>query len=547
MIAYLIVYYTCVRNLRGMCSNCKMLVTLTFVFYAAVYCLAHCILTACAKLSECCVFKRKHPTKTVFADSWKRRAASKSLSQLPPVYRTQTVSVPPPHPSTVVPSYAPRPNALLYASHAHLHRHALPTNPSLYYFSLPNLLHPQRVRANHNYYYTGGYQPQQQPVYFYPACAQQPPPPSYQQPPPPPPQYVQQQPNFPGWSDDTTVCLQQLETNYTVGGIIGRGAYSVVYEATHRHLLNKKFAIKRTRYKCAEERARFIEENRLQTIYGQLRCYLCFDDARDAHNCIVSIWDCLRCTLSATLPVLSLFNAAPQLHKKEQLVSRVVYCILRKLHYLHVTGNLIHHDLKPDNILITNAGNPCDRAFDVFIIDYGFSVFNHHELQCVQSEDQRMIPRYTLGYCAWELLDCIERKNVCYTQQIDMYALGVIAMELLLGQNCIVANSARNAFVHAQTQNTMRAQNIGAYEQLNYEKEYAQFMRSCKVKFHREFWRDGKDGTRSMIVTYVVQRLREYGYSRNVQHFVAALLHDDPSQRLNCNDALQHPFIRSQY
>ena len=59
--------------------------------------------------------------------------------------------------------------------------------------------------------------------------------------------------------------------------------------------------------------------------------------------------------------------------KKEEIVNKIISKILVKLRIFHETANIIHHDLKPQNILISNGWNPIQTDFDVFMIDYGFS------------------------------------------------------------------------------------------------------------------------------------------------------------------------------
>eukprot|EP00484_Ammonia_sp_Unknown_P018607 CAMPEP_0197042154 /NCGR_PEP_ID=MMETSP1384-20130603/18574_1 /TAXON_ID=29189 /ORGANISM="Ammonia sp." /LENGTH=527 /DNA_ID=CAMNT_0042473207 /DNA_START=323 /DNA_END=1906 /DNA_ORIENTATION=- len=356
--------------------------------------------------------------------------------------------------------------------------------------------------------------------------------------------------SFPGWSENLFYCLNELNQNYIFGKEIGRGTYSSVYEAKHRFIGNKIFAVKRTQYDNENERLRFIEENRLQTVYGQMTCYLCFDNNYQGHHEIISIWDC-HSTLFSTLPFLSLFDSNTA--KKERIVSKIVHKILQKLEYLHFDANIIHHDLKPENIIVTSNGNPLNDDFDVFIIDYGFSVFNHHFNggdKYAQSDDKIMIPRYTFSYCSWELLNCINEKSIKYTQQIDVWALGIITMELLLnGENLLFSNGHRNRFIKEKTERVIKSRNIGEFERVNFEKEYTRFVRGLKVKYHRQYFLDENDENKqkSTISSYVVSKLKECGYSIECMHFVAKLLEDDPNKRLNANEALNHPFILQKY
>ena len=82
---------------------------------------------------------------------------------------------------------------------------------------------------------------------------------------------------------------------------------------------------------------------------------------------------------------------------------------LQALAYLH-QRNILHRDLKPDNILIANGR--------LHLLDFGLSTFKGDSLKSGG----------TYIYLAPELWE-----NQTYTQMADLYALGVIAYELLIG------------------------------------------------------------------------------------------------------------------
>ena len=235
------------------------------------------------------------------------------------------------------------------------------------------------------------------------------------------------------------------------------------------------------------------------------------------------------------------------LRKKEEIIAKIIYKILIKLKYLHENVKLIHHDLKPENILITNNGNPCHDDFDIFIIDYGFSVKFDQEKE-IKSQNKLMIPLYTFTYCPWELIQCIHQKQVKYSSKIDLWALGIITMELLLnGKNCIFNDKKINKFIKNKIDKMIKERKIGKYEQINFEQEYNRFLRGLRIKYHREYFLDLREPNKSTIASFVVDKLKNCGYSIECLHFVASLLNDDPNKRLNANNALKHTFIIIKY
>lgn len=95
---------------------------------------------------------------------------------------------------------------------------------------------------------------------------------------------------------------------------------------------------------------------------------------------------------------------------------RVFKQLLHAVHYLHCCG-VVHNDIKPENILITHAGN------DVKLIDFGLA-----------DDDAHFLAR-TLGctpeYASPELL----AKNGDIDVRSDIYSLGVVMKELF-GKYC---------------------------------------------------------------------------------------------------------------
>ena len=98
----------------------------------------------------------------------------------------------------------------------------------------------------------------------------------------------------------------------------------------------------------------------------------------------------------------------------KNLIKWIIYQISFGLYILH-SNNIIHNDIKPSNILIDQKGG-------VTICDFGSAAF--------KEEDSFSYTRY---YAAPEFLDDV---NIKRDEKSDMWALGVILVELYLKQNC---------------------------------------------------------------------------------------------------------------
>eukprot|EP00195_Chlamydomonas_chlamydogama_P004613 CAMPEP_0202918608 /NCGR_PEP_ID=MMETSP1392-20130828/73875_1 /ASSEMBLY_ACC=CAM_ASM_000868 /TAXON_ID=225041 /ORGANISM="Chlamydomonas chlamydogama, Strain SAG 11-48b" /LENGTH=478 /DNA_ID=CAMNT_0049611715 /DNA_START=294 /DNA_END=1727 /DNA_ORIENTATION=+ len=112
--------------------------------------------------------------------------------------------------------------------------------------------------------------------------------------------------------------------------------------------------------------------------------------------------------------------------KEKQAVRDVVMPFLSALSYLHSMG-IIHRDIKPENILLTSSKV-------IKIADFGLSIDVNQERPVTRAG--------TLDYMAPEVLICPDKRRpeenkdkvlLAYTAQVDSWAVGILAYELLVG------------------------------------------------------------------------------------------------------------------
>eukprot|EP00798_Chlamydomonas_sp_ICE-L_P005086 gene5086-34884_t len=112
--------------------------------------------------------------------------------------------------------------------------------------------------------------------------------------------------------------------------------------------------------------------------------------------------------------------------KEKQAVRDVIAPFLSAISYLHSLG-IIHRDIKPENILLTS-----NKVIKV--ADFGLSI---------NYKQERPVTRAgTLDYMAPEVLVCPDKRKpeenkekavLAYTVQVDAWAAGILAYELLVG------------------------------------------------------------------------------------------------------------------
>lgn len=100
-----------------------------------------------------------------------------------------------------------------------------------------------------------------------------------------------------------------------------------------------------------------------------------------------------------------------------EFLYEITYQICEALHYIH-RHDLIHFDIKPENILITEEMINDERVPVAKIIDFGFAATN--------VGDDRPPIRGTLEYIAPELL-----RGETYDHRVDLYSLGMTLYHLI--------------------------------------------------------------------------------------------------------------------
>jgi len=191
---------------------------------------------------------------------------------------------------------------------------------------------------------------------------------------------------------------------YVFGSELGRGAYSVVREATLKGT-NKMVAIK-----CI--RRKYVRSHLLQREIEIMK--------KVNHPNILALLDVFEDNEFIYL-VLELVKGGDLFSKvvddgyfKENEAQRIMKTILKAVEYCHQLG-IAHRDLKPENVLCST-----EKEFNIFIGDFGFSkIFEDEgmETQCG-----------SLEYTAPEVLT-----GKKYDQACDLWSIGVITFVILSG------------------------------------------------------------------------------------------------------------------
>lgn len=284
---------------------------------------------------------------------------------------------------------------------------------------------------------------------------------------------------------------------YSVGPEIDRGSFSVVHEARHRadgtrHAV--KIVDRRSLDPKADE-AVFREARTVQQLqHVQTRYKLRAGEAAAADAGFVRLVDFFvePTTFYLVMDFMEggpVFDRVLEKHFYTEADARVLAGkILRAVSFMHA-HDVVHRDLKPQNILLCSA----DDDTDVRIADFGFAAVVRPGIDADGNPTRRVLKQRcgTPSYVAPEVIS-----GGGYDQAADMWSLGVIFYFLMGGYPPFV----------------------------DYESRQGMFRKimAADYEFHESDWR---------------------GVSPSAKDFIRRLLTLNPDMRLTASDALRHPWV----
>ncbi|KAJ8247556.1 hypothetical protein GJAV_G00247690 [Gymnothorax javanicus] len=223
------------------------------------------------------------------------------------------------------------------------------------------------------------------------------------------------------------IAIKQI---YTFGKKLGQGSFGVVYEATHVET-QKKWAVKKVnREKAGSQGVKLLERE-----VGILK--------RVNHRHIIHLEEVFE-TPKKMYMVTELCEGGElkeilkrKRHFAEEEVRHIIHSLAEATVYLH-RKDIVHRDLKLENILVKHPQNGEENGLlHIKITDFGLSV-QKGGVGC------KAMMQATCGtpiYMAPEVIDGHE-----YSQQCDMWSIGVIMYTLLCGEPPFLSRSEDRLF-----------------------------------------------------------------------------------------------------
>eukprot|EP00906_Rhabdomonas_costata_P029426 RCo041529 len=219
-----------------------------------------------------------------------------------------------------------------------------------------------------------------------------------------------------GWGEmiseprpDICTEFSELESRYTLGPLLGAGAYSEVYECTSKES-GEKFAVKVTLKGKKGIVASVQQEFEVLKILHHpniIRSVELLESVQKFY---------LITELVEGVDLLPKILSSQQYYCEAE-ASRLLTQLLSAVRYIHGRG-VVHRDLKPQNMIFTNS----DLVSSLKLVDFGSAI----TLQAGETATQVV---GTVKFMAPEMI-----RLEPYTEKIDIWAVGVILYIMLTGR-----------------------------------------------------------------------------------------------------------------
>ena len=188
---------------------------------------------------------------------------------------------------------------------------------------------------------------------------------------------------------------------------------------------------------------------------------------------------------------------------------------------------IIHSDIKPENILIEYSGSSLENNFEIKaikIIDYGSAFFVNNTSNISSNTPEYLCPEITIGNK--KFLKELKNNNMKYINCIDIWSLGITFLELCL---CCPAWMSYKAKVIINGK-IYHPNGLFGCRGRDANKIYQKQVEMCK--------NINKKLKNSMLYLF------EANDRNNFVDLIKKMLELDYKKRINCQDAINHPFFK---
>ena len=228
----------------------------------------------------------------------------------------------------------------------------------------------------------------------------------------------------------TTETITSSPSDYMVGATIGEGAFGKVlygkHKATKREVAIKvvpKYTVMKYPYLLQSLKTERYILTRANSNYNYNSCIVFLWASFHDEQCLYLVMECAtRGNLKEAIRHGRLFLVESLW--RETVVPYYGLQLIQALEYLHFELQVIHADLKPDNILIGEEGR-------LKLADFGSAIGSVMEENAANDCNTPLPPRGTVDYAAPELI----RGLGPFTNAVDLWAFGCVLYAMLTGES----------------------------------------------------------------------------------------------------------------
>lgn len=222
-----------------------------------------------------------------------------------------------------------------------------------------------------------------------------------------------------------------IEEFYTFGRILGQGSFGMVSEATDKET-GAKWAIKKVnKEKAGSSAVKLLERevNILKSVKHKHIIHL--EQVFETPKQMYLVME--LCEDGELKEVLDMKG-----HFSENETRLIIQSLASAIAYLH-NKDIVHRDLKLENIMVKSSfmDDNNEMNLNIKVTDFGLAVRKHGS----RSEGMMQTTCGTPIYMAPEVINAHE-----YSQQCDIWSIGVIMYLLLCGEPPFLANSEEKLF-----------------------------------------------------------------------------------------------------
>ncbi|XP_057683767.1 mitogen-activated protein kinase 15 [Corythoichthys intestinalis] len=298
---------------------------------------------------------------------------------------------------------------------------------------------------------------------------------------------------------------EHISTKYEIKKRLGKGAYGIVWKAVDRQT-GEIVAVKKIfdAFRNKTDAQRTFREVMFLQEFGDHPNVVKLQNVIRAQNDkdIYLIFEYMDSDLHAVIKKGTLLK---DIHKRY-----VMYQLLKAVKYMH-SGNVIHRDQKPSNVLV-------DSDCVVKLCDFGLA------RSLTQDQEDSGNPALT-EYVAtrWYRAPEILLGSTRYTKGVDMWSLGCILGEMLLGKALFPGSSTMNQI----------------------EKIMSAIPHPCQDDVRAVKSEVGSSVIQRMLLRpqLLVEDLLKSSAPPDAVDLMKRLLVFNPDKRLTAEKALQHPYV----